>query len=72
MLVQKADGHRSDCRYATFAALAGVDNASDTRAVALGLPDIDSYNVWPLISGEQSTSPRQELVIGDADGPPNG
>lgn len=50
--------------YATFAALAGVD-PEDKRAAAAGLPAIDSYNMWPMISGQSKASPRKYLVIGD-------
>jgi len=49
--------------YATFCALAGVD-PTDNRAAAAGLPPIDSLNMWPLISGANSTSPRTEVVAG--------
>ena len=49
--------------YATFCALAGVD-PTDHRAAAAGLPPIDSLNMWPLISGANSTSPRTEIVAG--------
>lgn len=38
-------------------------DATDEQAVAEGLPDIDGYNMWPLLSGEVDTSPRTELVI---------
>jgi hypothetical protein len=31
---------------------------------AAGLPPIDSLNMWPLISGANSTSPRTEIVAG--------
>jgi len=57
--------------YATFAALAGIHDTHDAPAAAVGLPPLDSFNVWPLISGEVSESPRVELVLGDADDPPN-
>jgi len=57
--------------YATFASLAGIQDPSDSRAAAVGLPPIDSINVWPLLAGDTSTSPRDELVIGDADDPPD-
>jgi len=50
--------------YATFAALAGVDPI-DHKAVAANLPPIDSYNMWPLLSGEAHMSPRTELALGD-------
>jgi len=49
--------------YATFSALAGVD-PEDTRAKAAGLPPIDSLNLWPLLSGQNKTSPRIEIPIG--------
>jgi len=49
--------------YATYAALAGVD-PTDKKAAAAGLPPHDSYNLWPLISGQTDISPREELAIG--------
>merc|ERR1712066_127129 len=49
--------------YATYAALAGVD-PTDKKAAAAGLPPHDSHNLWPLLSGQNSTSPRFELPIG--------
>jgi arylsulfatase I/J len=48
--------------YATFCAIAGVDPA-DERAVKAKLPPIDSMNMWPLISGENTTSPRQDIPV---------
>eukprot|EP01084_Bolivina_argentea_P063370 115725_1 len=48
--------------YATFSEMLGVES-SDTAAVAKGLPDIDGFNMWPLIAGETEVSPRSELVI---------
>lgn len=67
------------CRYATFAGLAGgklccahsgafrlLDFAvdpTDHKAAAWGLPPIDSLDMWPLLSGQTTTSPRQELLI---------
>lgn len=49
--------------YATFAALAGVDDPYDERAAAAQLPDVLSYNVWPLLSGSTAQSPRESLLI---------
>ena len=49
-------------RYGTLAALAGVD-PTDHSAAASGLPPIDSVNVWPMVIGENSTSPRHELLV---------
>ena len=47
---------------ATLCALIGADPA-DARAAAAGLPAVDSLNVWPLISGASSASPRTEVPI---------
>lgn len=49
--------------YATFAALAGVHNVADSSATKLGLPDVDSINVWPLLSGATHSSPRVEAPL---------
>ena len=46
--------------YATFCALAGVD-PTDEAAAKAKLPPIDSMNMWPLISGDNSTSPRTDI-----------
>ena len=51
--------------YATFCALAGVD-PTDERAAKANLPPIDSLNMWPLISGQNSTSPRTDVPISNA------
>ena len=48
--------------YSTFCALAGVD-PTDDRAAKAKLPPIDSLNMWPLISGQNSTSPRVDIPI---------
>ena len=48
--------------YATLLGLVGVDPA-DSRAAAAGLPPPDSLDVWPLIAGENSTSPRVEVPV---------
>eukprot|EP00039_Didymoeca_costata_P029876 m.26828 g.26828 ORF g.26828 m.26828 type:complete len:552 (+) comp7838_c0_seq2:45-1700(+) len=49
--------------YATLAGLAGED-PTDHKASAAGLPPIDSHDLWPLLSGQNSTSPRAVLEIG--------
>ena len=49
--------------YATYCALMDVDPADDKAAKA-GLPPIDSFNMWPLISGANATSPRSAHIIG--------
>ena len=52
--------------YATYATgIAGIDDLTDHRARAAGLPELDSYNLWPLLSGKVRVSPRTELAIGD-------
>jgi len=48
--------------YATFCGLAGVE-AADAAAVKYRLPDVDSIDMWPLISGDVEVSPRSELVV---------
>ena len=53
--------HISDW-YSTIAYLAGVD-PTDHKAEAAGLPPIDSLNLWPLLSGQNSTSPRVEIPV---------
>lgn len=50
--------------YATFCALAGVD-ATDHEAAAVGLPPIDSLDMWPLLSGAVQQSPRKEIHLSD-------
>ena len=44
--------------------MAGLD-PTDERAAKAGLPPIDSLNMWPMITGENSTSPRDEMPIDD-------
>ena len=63
---QKTDGyiHVADW-YSTFCAMVGVD-PTDERAAKAKLPPIDSLNMWPLISGQNSTSPRTDIPISNA------
>eukprot|EP00118_Oscarella_pearsei_P025457 m.308219 g.308219 ORF g.308219 m.308219 type:complete len:548 (+) comp43581_c0_seq1:478-2121(+) len=49
--------------YTTFCALAGVE-ATDEQAAAVGLPPVDGVNVWPLVSGQNATSPRTDIFLG--------
>lgn len=42
----------------------GVDK-TDHMAMAAGLPGVDGVDLWPLISGQVTTSPRTEVVISD-------
>ena len=48
------------CRYATFAALAGV-NKTDTRAALADLPPVDGLDLWPYLTGQVKKSPRTEV-----------
>jgi len=51
--------------YATFCALAGLDAADDDAVDQTGarLPGTDGFDVWPLVSGANATSPRTELPL---------
>ena len=49
--------------FATYAGLARVD-PTDHKANAAGLPAIDSHDLWPLLIGLTTVSPRTELAIG--------
>jgi arylsulfatase I/J len=53
--------------FTTLAKLAGAD-ASDPAAKAAGLPPVDGFDLWPLLSGENCTSPRTEIWLGADDG----
>ena len=48
--------------YSTLLTLVGLD-PTDARAAKAGLPPIDSLDMWPMISGVNSTSPRYELAV---------
>jgi len=45
--------------YATFCSLAGVDHTDK----AAGVPDTDSVDIWHLLTGFNTTSPRHELPL---------
>ena len=50
----------------TFLKLGGATQAeavADARAAAAGLPPIDGLDMWPLLSGLNSTSPRVEVPL---------
>ena len=51
--------------YSTFCFLAGVD-PTDHKSPAAGIPPVDSHNMWPLLSGQTTTSPRSEVYLGAA------
>ena len=57
--------HAADA-LATVCGLLGAADAcrEDARARAAGLPPLDSLDLWPLISGANSTSPRTEVPVG--------
>ena len=50
-------------RYPTICGLAGVDT-TDERAAAAGLWPVEGVDLWPLLSGSNSTPPRTEVVLG--------
>lgn len=52
-------------RYATFSHLAGAD-IHDEMAEENRLPQPDSLNMWPLLSGKTTVGPRTELQISPA------
>lgn len=49
-------------RYGTFCGLANVD-PTDSWAAQSDLPPIDSVDVWPMLSGTNLTSPRDNIGI---------
>eukprot|EP00930_Biecheleria_cincta_P055119 TRINITY_DN41481_c0_g1_i1.p1 TRINITY_DN41481_c0_g1~~TRINITY_DN41481_c0_g1_i1.p1 ORF type:complete len:642 (+),score=93.16 TRINITY_DN41481_c0_g1_i1:50-1975(+) len=48
--------------YGTFCYLAGVEQKDDV-AIANGLPDVDSINQWPILSGQTTDTQRVDLQI---------
>lgn len=48
--------------YTTFCSLAGVD-IHDERAEAAKLPPVDGLDMWPMLSGQNLTSPRTEIPL---------
>ena len=48
--------------YGTFCGLAGVD-PTDEAAAKAKLPPVDSKDMWPLLSGQNSTSPREDIHL---------
>ena len=60
---QKTEGyiHIADW-YATFCTIAGV-SPKDEKAAKAKLPPIDSIDMWPLISGKKTESPRKDVPI---------
>lgn len=57
-LMHIADWYKTLCG-PTFAAV----DWRDATAAEANLPSVDGYDLWPLLSGAQSESPRRELVI---------
>ena len=49
--------------YATFTTGLNNIDSFDKLANISGLPSIDSLNMWDLITGKNTTSPRNELII---------
>uniref|UniRef100_A0A7S2XH33 Sulfatase N-terminal domain-containing protein n=1 Tax=Lotharella oceanica TaxID=641309 RepID=A0A7S2XH33_9EUKA len=50
--------------WATFAAVGGIEDASDHKARAAGLPPVDSVNLWPYWNGSAPASPRKAIALG--------
>jgi arylsulfatase B len=48
--------------YGSILGLYGLD-PFDKKAAAAGLPPVDSLDVWPVISGANSSSPRTEVPV---------
>jgi len=48
--------------YGTFARLAGVD-PEDHQGVQAGLPPVDSVDVWPMLTGRNTSSARTEIPL---------
>lgn len=48
--------------YGTFCSMAGVD-PTDTWAKKSGLPPVDSLDMWPLLMGQNLTSPRTTILV---------
>eukprot|EP01084_Bolivina_argentea_P172232 298368_1 len=48
--------------YSTLCSIVDID-ATDHRAIKAGLPPIDSFNMWPLITGETNVSARTEFIL---------
>jgi len=51
--------------YSTYVQGVAGRDPTDHRAAAAGLPAIDSVDMWPLLTGTNSTGPRSEVIIGD-------
>eukprot|EP00038_Savillea_parva_P008859 m.179651 g.179651 ORF g.179651 m.179651 type:complete len:548 (-) comp14819_c0_seq1:100-1743(-) len=49
--------------YVTFAKLATGEMPTDQWAADSNLPAIDGHDVWPLVSGQNKTSPRTTIVV---------
>ena len=50
--------------YTTFCSMLDIDE-EDHVAIEAGLPAVDGVDLWPLISGQVSHSPRSEIVISE-------
>eukprot|EP00403_Amphidinium_massartii_P011184 CAMPEP_0178423458 /NCGR_PEP_ID=MMETSP0689_2-20121128/27699_1 /TAXON_ID=160604 /ORGANISM="Amphidinium massartii, Strain CS-259" /LENGTH=613 /DNA_ID=CAMNT_0020045053 /DNA_START=61 /DNA_END=1902 /DNA_ORIENTATION=+ len=50
--------------YTTLSHLAGVP-FHDLKAEASGAPDVDGYDLWPWLVGQEQESPRHELALSD-------
>lgn len=62
--------HISDW-YPTFCALAGVD-AEDAVASAAGLPGVDGFDLWPMLTNGAVDGPRTEATLSSSNSNGNG
>ena len=49
-----------------------MKDIADKAAAEAKLPPIDSLNLWPYLTGDAATSPRQQVVVGTGNGDVNG
>ena len=67
-LPEKMRGQKTDAYihiadwYGTFCGLAGI-NSTDEKAAKAKLPPVESKDLWPLISGQSTVSPRVDVPI---------
>lgn len=49
--------------FTTYCGLAGV-STEDPKAKSAGLPPVDGFDLWPVLSGATKTGPRTEIWLG--------
>ena len=63
--VREGFTHMADV-YPTLCGLAGIE-ASDPNPAAPEVPNLDGLDMWPFISGKNTTSPRTEMMLSSED-----